>query len=366
MAIDLAPYEQPIKEAGEKLQGDTGAATRAQDDLSQLSQKLTSYSAQHQGEASRLQGNWVGDRGDLFGVQAKEHTDALDTAAGWASTTARTIGDATGLVQQAEQQVNALLGEFRADAEALAAAASASRDPGAEQQARAVIAGMSAKYAKEAADIVNSAKGRLDQLMSSLPAAPASQISSGPLGGRAASSGGGGGGGYHSHGGNASGGGGGGGGGGGHASSGPAITTPPSDQYGSGTQVRLPGGQTVDAPNERAAIAVRAALSKLGLPYVWGGTDPNHGMDCSGLTQWSYGQAGIKLPRTAATQTIGQKVDINDIQPGDLLIWSGHVAMYIGNGQIVEEPQPGEACHVRPMRTTNCGEPFYGVFRPSA
>ena len=62
---------------------------------------------------------------------------------------------------------------------------------------------------------------------------------------------------------------------------------------------------TVNAPNERAAIAVRAALSRLGLPYVWGGTDPNKGMDCSGLTQWAYGQAGIEIPRTAHTQTIG-------------------------------------------------------------
>lgn len=99
---------------------------------------------------------------------------------------------------------------------------------------------------------------------------------------------------------------------------------------------------------------------------MWGGTDPNKGMDCSGLTQWAYSQAGLKIPRTAATQTVGQKVDINDIQPGDLVIWSGHVAMYIGNGQMVEEPHTGDVCHVVPLRTSNAGEPLLGVFRPSA
>ena len=62
-----------------------------------------------------------------------------------------TIGDATTLIQQAEQEVNNLLREFDSDARTLADAAAASKDPGAEQQARAVISGMSAKYAKEAA-----------------------------------------------------------------------------------------------------------------------------------------------------------------------------------------------------------------------
>jgi peptidoglycan DL-endopeptidase CwlO len=348
--IDLAPYEAPIKEAGDKLKADTGAADRAQADLTSLAQQLTGYSTQHATDAGRLRDNWVGDRGDLFGVRAKEHTEALDEAAGWASRTAATIGDATSLITQAEHEVDTLLREFDSDARTLADAAAASKDPGAEQQARAVIAGMSAKYAKEAADIVNAAKNRLTQLAGGMGGtAPSSAPGSGPIGGRVSG-----------------GGDGGGGGGGTHGSSGPPMTFPPSDQYGSGTQIKLPGGQTVNAPNERAAIAVRAALSRLGLPYVWGGTDPNRGMDCSGLTQWAYGQAGIKLPRTAATQTVGQKIDISQIQPGDLVIWSGHVAMYIGNGQMVEEPHTGSVCHVVPLRTSNAGEPFYGVFRPSA
>jgi len=346
--IDLAPYEAPIKEAEHKLKGNVGAANRAQADLAGLAEQLNGFSGQHAGDASRLQGNWVGDRGDLFGVRAKEHTEALDEAAGWASRTARTIGDATSLIKQAEHEVQNLLREFDSDARTLADAAAASKDPGAEQQARAVISGMSARYAKEAADVVTAAKGRLSQLTADLGGTtPSGTSGSGPIGSRAGGSGGGGGGRTH-------------------VSSGPPMTFPPSDQYGSGTQIKLPGGQTVNAPSERAAIAVRAALSRLGLPYVWGGTDPNRGMDCSGLTQWAYGQAGIKIPRTAANQTVGQKIDISQIQPGDLVIWSGHVAMYIGNGQMVEEPHTGAVCHVVPLRTSNAGEPFYGVFRPSA
>ncbi|MTD56623.1 hypothetical protein, partial [Amycolatopsis pithecellobii] len=185
MAIDLAPYEAPIKEAADKLEGDTGAADKAQTDLAALSQQLTEYGTRHRAEATSLQGNWVGDRGDLFGVKAKEHTQALDDAATWASHTAQTIGDATSLVKDAQQRCQALVTEFDADARTLVDAAANSRDPGAELQARAVIAGMSAKYAKEAADIVNAAKARLQDLMNGMSSTvPASAPPAGPLGSR--------------------------------------------------------------------------------------------------------------------------------------------------------------------------------------
>jgi cell wall-associated NlpC family hydrolase len=346
--IDLTEFEQPIRIAAQKLKSDTGAATKAQNDLSSLSTSLTEASNRHKADSDKLRGNWEGEKGQTFGDRAKEKTDALTEASGWADRTAKSIGDASTLIQQAEKEVDGLLREFDTDARAVAAAVP-DKDRGAVAQARAIISGMASRYAKEAADVVNAAKARLAEIVSQLGGTHPSSTggNDGPLGSRSS-------------------GGGGGGGGGNTGSSGPAVLTPPSDQYGSGTQVRLPGGQTVDAPNERAAIAVRAALSRLGLPYVWGGTDPDKGMDCSGLTQWAYGQAGVKLPRTAATQTIGQKVDINDIQPGDLIIWSGHVAMYIGNGQMVEEPHTGSVCHVVPLRTSNAGEPLLGVFRPSA
>ncbi len=125
--------------------------------------------------------------------------------------------------------------------------------------------------------------------------------------------------------------------------------------------VTLPDGSVAYAPNERAATAVRAALGQRGVPYVWGGTTPA-GFDCSGLTQWAYRQAGLELPRLAQDQdTAGFAVSQSQLQPGDLAVWSGHVAMYIGNGQLVEA---GDPVQVSPLRTTNLDQQFEGFYRP--
>lgn len=107
--------------------------------------------------------------------------------------------------------------------------------------------------------------------------------------------------------------------------------------------------------------AVEAALSQLGTPYVWGGTG-NGGFDCSGLVQWAYAQAGVDLPRTADQQAVGRQVDASELQPGDLAVWSGHVAMYIGDGMMVEA---GDPVQTNPVRTSNIGMPFKGFWRPT-
>lgn len=97
-----------------------------------------------------------------------------------------------------------------------------------------------------------------------------------------------------------------------------------------------------------AGGAVRAAESQLGVPYVWGGESPGRGFDCSGLTQWSWRQAGVGIPRTAAAQYAAiTHVPMSAIQPGDLIFWDeggtiGHVAMYVGNGEVIQAPATGQ------------------------
>ncbi|MFE4501326.1 C40 family peptidase [Rhodococcus sp. NPDC056743] len=129
-----------------------------------------------------------------------------------------------------------------------------------------------------------------------------------------------------------------------------------------GLQIDLPDGSVATAPNAEAAAAVRNALTQQGVPYEWGGTSPGVGLDCSGLTQWAYGQAGVDLPRLAQEQGIGSPVDQADLLPGDLAVWDGHVAMVIGNGQMVEA---GDPVSVSPVRTSNIGMGFHGFYRPT-
>lgn len=132
---------------------------------------------------------------------------------------------------------------------------------------------------------------------------------------------------------------------------------------GQGVRITLPDGSTALAPNEKAANAVRAALTQRGVPYVWGGTSPGQGLDCSGLTKYAYGQAGVELPRLAQDQGHGHTaVDVSDVMPGDLAVWSGHVAMVIGNGQMIEA---GDPVSVSAIRTENSGMNFQGFYRPT-
>jgi cell wall-associated NlpC family hydrolase len=106
-----------------------------------------------------------------------------------------------------------------------------------------------------------------------------------------------------------------------------------------GPALRAPSvGSLPPAPGPEAATAVAVALGKVGTPYVWGSSGPD-GFDCSGLTSYAYGAAGMALPHSSRSQSsLGVEVARADLQPGDLVFYYSpisHVALYIGNGMIV-------------------------------
>ena len=93
-----------------------------------------------------------------------------------------------------------------------------------------------------------------------------------------------------------------------------------------------------------AGAAVAAAESVIGDPYVYGAAGPNS-FDCSGLTMWAWAHGGVSLPHSSQSQYAGSThIPISAIQPGDLLFYYSdihHVAMYLGNGQMMEAQQTG-------------------------
>ena len=116
------------------------------------------------------------------------------------------------------------------------------------------------------------------------------------------------------------------------------------------------------------------AMSQVGVQYVWGGGngrgpstgipgpagDPGNrvGFDCSGLMLYAFNGAGVSLPRVSRNQyNAGRKVPVSDVQPGDMLFFKNgrapihHVAMYIGDGRMIEAPYTGADVRVVPMRT---------------
>ena len=150
-----------------------------------------------------------------------------------------------------------------------------------------------------------------------------------------------------------------------------AATTAPSPTHAAGSATTAALSQAAPPPTASGGTgAVQAAESQEGVPYVWGGESPkgsgSPGFDCSGLTAWSWGQAGVGLPHYSGAQmSDSTPVPISDLQPGDLLFYgpggSEHVAMYVGPGTMIEAPYTGASVWVTSLRL---GSDFVGAGRP--
>ena len=120
----------------------------------------------------------------------------------------------------------------------------------------------------------------------------------------------------------------------------------------------------IPAVSARAQTAIRAALSQLGVPYKYATSLPGKSFDCSGLTTYAWGKAGVGLPRNSRAQYNAlPKIPKQLAQPGDLIFNHrpiSHVAIYLGNGTMVHAPQPGSVVRIAPVKW----DKVVGVARP--
>lgn len=116
-------------------------------------------------------------------------------------------------------------------------------------------------------------------------------------------------------------------------------------------------------PTPAGDRAVRYAVRQLGKPYEWGAEGPAS-YDCSGLTSQAWGEAGAPIPRTSQEQWAElERIPLDQLRPGDLVVYfreATHVAMYLGDGMVVQAPRPGAKVKVSPI----AANPVLGAVRP--
>ncbi|MFG2192865.1 NlpC/P60 family protein [Streptomyces sp. NPDC048639] len=116
-------------------------------------------------------------------------------------------------------------------------------------------------------------------------------------------------------------------------------------------------------PSRAGAQAIEYAFAQLGKPYEWGAEGPAS-FDCSGLTSQAWAHAGKRIPRTSQLQWRNlPRVPVKELRPGDLVIYyrgATHVALYVGNGMVVQAPRPGAVVKVSPI----AANPLLGAVRP--
>ena len=127
-----------------------------------------------------------------------------------------------------------------------------------------------------------------------------------------------------------------------------ANTQPPSaSDVAVGAAASTPEGSTVAPPNVHGGV-VGIAMRYLGVPYVWGGASPR-GFDCSGFVMYVFAQIGVSLPHSSyAMMGMGSPVSISQLQPGDLVFFTGgsHMGIYIGGGQFIHAPHTGDVVKI--------------------